>query len=98
MKPKADRAGVRRKQQQLLNDSGAPLLSDFIDMKHPMVLLADRIEWSSFEPHWDRCFSTTGGPKATSSRLVAGLLLLKHMEALSDERLIEAWMRDPYMQ
>ena len=29
---------------------------------------------------------------------MAGLLLLKQLENLSDERVCEAWARDPYMQ
>lgn len=98
MKPKADAASLRAKQSTLIGDSHAPLLLDFIDKSHPLALLADRIDWSSFEPHWDKHFGNADGPHASSARLVAGLLMLKHMEALSDERLVATWVRDPYMQ
>ena len=96
MKPKADPASIRRQQGQLLDSPR--LLTEFIDMQHPLVQLAERIDWSSFEPHWQNCFSNASGPKAASSRLAAGLLMLKHMEGLSDERLIESWVCNPYYQ
>lgn len=98
MKPKAEPAYVRRHQSQLFTAESSPLLSDFIDLTHPMVLLADQIDWASFEPHWNVRFSHASGPKASPARLGAGLMMLKHMENLSDERLIENWTRDPYMQ
>jgi len=100
MKPKADPASIRRQQGQLLAADGPSprLLTEFIDLQHPLVLLAERIEWESFDPQWQECFSSASGPKASSSRLAAGLLMLKHMEGLSDERLIEAWVCNPYYQ
>jgi len=75
-----------------------PLLASFIDLKHPLVLLADQIEWHIFDAYWSQQFSTAGGPHASSGRLVAGLLMLKHQESVSDERLIEAWVSNPYYQ
>ena len=91
MKPKADPSYTRRHQRQLLDDK-ARLLSEFIDLQHPLVLLAQRLDWTNFEPHWQRHFSDASGPKA------AGLLLLKHMEDLSDEGLMLAWVCNPYYQ
>lgn len=98
MKPKPDSASVRKNQQRLVADDGLPLLQDFIDLKQPLALLAERIDWSSFEHHWNRQFSDAGGPQASSSRLAAGLLILKHTEALSDEALMRAWDCNPYYQ
>ncbi len=98
MKPKSDSASIRKQQYRLIEDNGLPLLKEFIDLQHPLVLLADRIDWLSFEPHWNRRFSDAGGPKATSSRMAAGLLILKHTEALSDEALIRSWVCNPYYQ
>lgn len=60
--------------------------------------MADNMEWELFDTYWQNQFNTAGGPKASSSRRVAGLLMLKHMEALSDERLMEAWVCNPYYQ
>ena len=87
MKPKADPHFKRKNQRQLLDDK-VRLLTEFIDPQHPLVLLADRIDWASFEPHWQRRFSDASGPRAASARLAAGLLLLKHMEGISDEALM----------
>ena len=96
MKPKVDPAS-RQGQGTLFTDEG-PLLCDFIDMKHPLVRMADSMRWDLFENHWQQLFSDAGGPMANSGRRVAALLMLKHMEALSDERLMEAWVTNPYYQ
>lgn len=96
MKPKVDPAS-RQHQGTLFSDEG-PLLRDFIDMKHPLVRMADSMQWELFENHWQQLFSDAGGPMANSGRRVAALLMLKHMEALSDERLMEAWVTNPYYQ
>ena len=91
MKPKADPHFKRQNQRQLLDDKQR-LLTEFIDLQHPMALLANRIDWSRFEPHWHRRFSDASGPRAAPARLAAGLLLLKHMEGLSDEALMMDWV------
>ena len=96
MKPKADPASKRR-QSKLFDDEGTALL-DFIDRKHPLVRMADSMQWELFESHWSALHSGAGGRMASSGRQVAGLLMLKHMEALSDERLMELWVTNPYFQ
>jgi IS5 family transposase len=96
MKPKSDPAS-QRVQVQLFDDS-SPALVDFIDLKNPLVRLADSMQWEIFEDHWRSLFSDAGGPMASSGRRVAGLLMLKHMEALSDERLMDVWVCNPYFQ
>ena len=96
MKPKADPASKRR-QNKLFDDEG-PALLDFIDRKHPLVRMADSMQWELFETHWSALHSGAGGRMASSGRQVAGLLMLKHMEALSDERLMELWVTNPYYQ
>ncbi len=97
MKPKADPAALDRKQGVLFADT-SPKLLDFIDTKNPLVRMADNMEWELFDVYWRQQFNTAGGPMASSGRRVAGLLMLKHMEALSDERLMEAWICNPYYQ
>ena len=95
MKPKADPASTRN--QGRLFDNDGPLLSEFIDMKHPLVRMADTMQWETFEAHWRTQFSDAGGPMANSGRRVAGLLMLKHMETVSDERLMALWVTNPYV-
>lgn len=96
MKPKAPPVDQHR-QGSFLKDDG-PLLADFIDMKHPLVSMADTMQWEAFESHWAQIHSNAGGQMANSGRLVAGLLMLKHMEAISVERLMQAWVYNPYYQ
>ena len=96
MKPKADPAS-QRSQRTLFSEDG-PVLSDFIDMEHPLVRMADGMSWEIFEEYWGKQFSDAGGPMANSGRRVAALLMLKHMEAISGERLMEVWVTSPYFQ
>ena len=74
-----------------------PLLSDFIDMSHELVLLSEKIDWSYFEREFSPLYSRTGKP-AMPVRLMVGCLLLKHMYNLGDETLARAWVMNPYMQ
>jgi len=74
-----------------------PLLQDFIDLNHELVLLADKIEWQYFEEEFSGLYSNTGQP-AMPIRLMVGSLMLKRIYDLGDETLAEAWIRDPYMQ
>lgn len=74
-----------------------PLLSDFIDLSHELVLLADKIDWQYFEKEFSVLYSNTGKP-AMPIRLMVGSLMLKRIYDFGDETLVEAWVRDPYMQ
>ena len=73
------------------------LLKDFIDMSHELVLLSERIDWGSFEDEFSQYYSNVGQP-AMPVRLMVGSLMLKRIYNLSDERLAEAWVMNPYMQ
>ncbi len=75
----------------------SPLLSDFIDIKHELVLLGNNIDWKYFEKEFSELYSHTGQP-AMPVRLMVGSLMLKRIYNLGDETLAEAWIRDPYMQ
>ena len=70
MKPKADPRYTRRHQRQLLDDK-ARLLSGFIDLQPPLVLLSQRLGWANFDLYWPRHFSDASGPKAASGRMSA---------------------------
>ncbi|MDD7885493.1 IS5 family transposase [Flavivirga sp. 57AJ16] len=74
-----------------------PLLKDFIDLSHELVLLADKIDWTHFEQEFSKSYSHTGKP-SMPIRLMTGGLMLKRLYNLGDETLCEAWVRDPYMQ
>lgn len=74
-----------------------PLLKEFIDMSHEMVLLADRIDWQYFENEFSEHYSNTGQP-SMPIRFMVGCLMLKRIENLGDETLAQAWVMNPYMQ
>lgn len=72
-------------------------LEHLLDQRQPLYKLANRLPWSELEEAFEGYYSECGRP-ALPTRLMAGLLLLKQLENLSDERVCEAWARDPYMQ
>jgi len=74
-----------------------PLLKDFIDMRHELVLLADKIDWKYLEDEFSRYYSNTGQP-AMPIRLMVGCLMLKRLYNYGDETLASAWEMNPYMQ
>ena len=74
-----------------------PMLNDFIDMGHELVLLSDKIDWQYFEAEFDEYYSNIGRP-SMPVRLMVGCLMLKRIYNLGDETLAIAWVRDPYMQ
>lgn len=73
-------------------------LAELINLKHPLVKLAELIDWSVFETRWAAFFSSRTGRPASSPRLIAGLLYLQHTFACSDEELIWTWVENPYWQ
>lgn len=74
-----------------------PLLSEFIDMGHELVLLARKIDWNYFETSFSHLYSHKGQP-SMPIRLMVGSLMLKRIYNLGDETLCEAWKMNPYMQ
>lgn len=74
-----------------------PMLEDFIDKKHELVLLSQNIDWKHFEKEFEPLYSHTGKPSMTI-RLMVGCHLLKHLYNLGDERIPGAWASNPYMQ
>jgi len=74
-----------------------PMLEDFIDMHHELVLLGEKIDWSYFENEFAQYYSDRGAP-SVPIRLMVGCLMLKHLYNLGDERIPEHWVRDVYFQ
>lgn len=73
-------------------------LTELINLKHPLVRLAELIDWSVFETRWSEYFPSRTGRPACPARLIAGLLYLQHTFACSDEDLIWTWVENPYWQ
>lgn len=74
-----------------------PMLVDFIDDKHELVLLSEKIDGDYFEDEFSPLYSKTGNP-SHPIRFMVGCLLLKHLYNLGDETLASAWIMNPYMQ
>lgn len=72
-------------------------LDQMINMRHELVLLADRIDWRHLDGQLEPFYATRGRP-AIPSRLMIGLHLLKQINALSDEAVCESWVENPYFQ
>jgi len=72
-------------------------LDQIIDMRHELVELAERIDWSWLDQELAECFSEEGRP-GTEVRFMIGLFLLKHIYALSDEEVCARWVENPYFQ
>ena len=72
-------------------------LLEQLNPKAPLLLLAKRIPWEMFEREFASLYADFGRP-AKPIRLMVGLLLLKQLENLSDERVVEAWVQNPYYQ
>jgi IS5 family transposase len=65
--------------------------------RHPLYILADKVQWDVFEKAFGQHYSDEGRP-AKPIRLMVSLLLLKHIRNLSDESVVEQWMENVYYQ
>ena len=72
-------------------------MEHLLDQRQPLYKLSNRLPWEALEKSFE-CYYKDFGRPALPTRLMAGLLLLKQLENLSDERVCEAWRQNPYMQ
>jgi IS5 family transposase len=75
-----------------------PPLETIINLGHPLVRLAEEIDWSFLDSRFGSVCSAGPGQPPLPSRLIAGLFILKHMHNLSDEVLCARWVENPYYQ
>jgi IS5 family transposase len=75
-----------------------PGLEDIIDLGHPLVRLAREIDWGFLDGRFSSVCTAGDGRPPLPTRLVSGLLILKHMHNLSDEALCARWLENPYYQ
>ena len=69
-----------------------------LDNKDPLIQLGKRIPWHELETAFSQHYHPTQGRPAKPIRLMAGLLILKYLENLSDEQLVLQVKRNPYYQ
>lgn len=72
-------------------------LQDIINPNHSLIALGKEINWNFLEESFKGYYSTMGAP-SKPIRLMVGLLILKHLYNLSDERVVEVWVENPYYQ
>src|SRR5210317_1878747 len=75
-----------------------PALDEIVDLGHPLVRLAGEIDWDFLDERFSSVCRSGAGHPPLATRLVAGLLILKHMHDLSDEALCARWLDNPYYQ
>jgi transposase, IS5 family len=63
-----------------------------IDARHELATLAALIGWEFFEREWATLFHSHQGRPATSPRVVAGPMDLRHAFKLSDEAVVARWL------
>ena len=74
-----------------------PSFVEQLDSNHPIYQLNDRINWSAIDEDFKELYSQTDRP-ANPVRLMVSLLLLKQLDDLSDEQVIQRWVENPYWQ
>ena len=60
--------------------------------------LAHLINWETFEKDFSHLFPSTTGHPPLPIRLVVGILILQHINGLSDEDVVKKWIENPYYQ
>lgn len=73
-------------------------LWSFLDELDPLVQLSEHLPWTIIEDELSGYYTSDNGRPALPIRLMAGLLILKQLENLSDEELVLQWKRNPYYQ
>ena len=73
-------------------------LSELLNPKHPLYVLAERIDWPEFDGAIDACYAADIGRPGVNTRLMVGLVYLKHAFDESDESLVARWVENPYWQ
>ena len=73
-------------------------LSLMLDKSQSLYRLSESIRWEHFEEYFSDKYSLNNGRPAKRIRLMVGLLILKQLDNLSDERVVEKWVMNPYYQ
>jgi len=73
-------------------------LKQIIDLEHPLVKLADVVDWEHFDKIFGSSYSPDVGRPGNSTRLMVALNYLKYTHNFSDEAVLEIWVENPYWQ
>lgn len=89
---------LKKHSSNLQEDLFRSRLDQIINMRHELVILSSLIDWQFFDSEFEECYCLNNGRAAISIRLKVGLTILQSIYNLSDEAVIEDWVRDPYFQ
>jgi IS5 family transposase len=73
-------------------------LSELLNPEHPLYILAEQIDWQQFDAAIDQCYAEELGRPGVNTRLMVGLMYLKHAFNESDESVVARWVENPYWQ
>lgn len=69
-----------------------------LDHEHPLIELANKIDWPRFDAAFADSYSEDLGAPAKAIRLMVGLQYLKYAFNESDESVVDRWVENPYWQ
>jgi IS5 family transposase len=73
-------------------------LEQILNKKHPLYVLANKIDWRSFDKSFGELFVQKQGRPGLPTRLVVGLHYLKYAYNESDESVVARLLENPYWQ
>lgn len=73
-------------------------LDQILNIKHPLFILANQIDWSYFETEFGVFYSEERGRSGKPIRLMIGLQYLKYTFNESDESVVARFLENPYWQ
>ena len=88
----------KRQETETQYDLFKIVLSDLLNPRHELVLLAGNIDWQALDNAFGEFFTDGKGAPALPTRLIAGLHYLKHAFGHSDEEVVALWVENPYWQ
>jgi hypothetical protein len=69
-----------------------------VDKNHELIKMADAIDWASLSERLAKFYCPDNGRPTKPCRAKVGLLMLKHLNGLSDENVVDMLKRDIYAQ
>ena len=73
-------------------------LQQLLNPRHPLYLLAQTLNWQTFDVPFGPLYAEAIGRPALPTRLLVGLHYLKHLHDLSDDGVLAGWLENPYWQ
>jgi IS5 family transposase len=73
-------------------------LDDLLNPEHEISRLARAIDWDSLVAAFGPLYADQRGRPGVPIRLMAGIVLLQQTFGVSDEKVVETWVQNPYWQ